>query len=213
MSLAICESNVYWTVHHCNSWRMKDQNTSHQTTTTHRKFTLTLNHPSLQKKTTDVVIQQHSRKLLMMDILMSETCWAHKKWNKIANDIKLVFQSSILFTYLLYLDMSSCSFESLRQFSMYNRLHSCLNSCNSISETYTLCESLQEHTFPRLAQCIPERSWKLSTKQHFKSKFKIRSNWRIWYWYIHAYRLVKVIWWGILWYALLTLWAGIAQSI
>ena len=29
---------------------------------------------SLQNKTTDVVIQQHSRKLLMMDILMSETC-------------------------------------------------------------------------------------------------------------------------------------------
>ena len=45
-------------------------------------------------KTTDVVIQQHSRKLLMMDILMSETCWAHKKWNKIASDIKLVFHSS-----------------------------------------------------------------------------------------------------------------------
>ena len=37
---------------------------------------------------------QHSRKLLMMDILMSETCWAHKKWNKIASDIKLVFHSS-----------------------------------------------------------------------------------------------------------------------
>ena len=32
--------------------------------------------------------------LLMMDILMSETCWAHKKWNKIASDIKLVFHSS-----------------------------------------------------------------------------------------------------------------------
>ena len=43
------------------------------------KFTLTLNHPSLQNKTTDVVMQQHSRKLLMMDILMSETCWTHKK--------------------------------------------------------------------------------------------------------------------------------------
>ena len=27
-----------------------------------------------KNKTTDVVIQQHSRKLLMMDILMSETC-------------------------------------------------------------------------------------------------------------------------------------------
>ena len=34
-------------------------------------------------------------RLLMMDILMSETCWAHKKWNKIASDIKLVFYSSI----------------------------------------------------------------------------------------------------------------------
>ena len=31
-----------------------------------------------ENKTTDVVIQQHSRKLLMMDILMSETCRAHK---------------------------------------------------------------------------------------------------------------------------------------
>ena len=31
--------------------------------------------PSLQNKMTDVVIQQHSRKLLMMDILMSETCF------------------------------------------------------------------------------------------------------------------------------------------
>jgi hypothetical protein len=47
-----------------------------------------------ENKTTDVVIQQHSRKLLVMDILMSETCWAHKKWNKITSDIKLVFHSS-----------------------------------------------------------------------------------------------------------------------
>jgi len=44
--------------------------------------------------TTDVVIQQHSRKLLMIDILISEACWVHKKWNKIASDIKLVFYSS-----------------------------------------------------------------------------------------------------------------------
>ena len=55
----ICESNVYWTVHHCNSWR--------------------------------------SRKLLMMDILMSEIYWAHKKWNKMASDIKLVLHSSTLY--------------------------------------------------------------------------------------------------------------------
>ena len=32
----------------------------------------------------------------MMDILMSETCWAHKKWNKIARDIKLVLHSSTI---------------------------------------------------------------------------------------------------------------------
>jgi len=37
-----------------------------------------------------------SRKLLMIDILMSETCWAHKKWNEIASDIKLVFYSSTI---------------------------------------------------------------------------------------------------------------------
>jgi len=42
---------------------------------------------------TDVVIEQHSRKLLMMDILMSETCWVNMKWNKIASDIKLIFYS------------------------------------------------------------------------------------------------------------------------
>ena len=51
-----------------------------------------------ENKTTDVVIHQHSRKLLKMDILMSETCWAHKKWNKIASDIKLVFRSSTIAT-------------------------------------------------------------------------------------------------------------------
>ena len=49
-----------------------------------------------KNNTTNVVNQQNSRKLLMMDILMSETCWAHKKWNKIASDIKLVFYSSTI---------------------------------------------------------------------------------------------------------------------
>jgi len=36
------------------------------------------------------------RKLLMMDILMSETCRAHKKWNKITSDINLVSYSSTI---------------------------------------------------------------------------------------------------------------------
>jgi len=49
-----------------------------------------------ENTTTNAVIQQHSRKLLMMDILMSETCWAHKKWNKITSDIKLVSYSSTI---------------------------------------------------------------------------------------------------------------------
>ena len=49
-----------------------------------------------ENKTTNVVIHQHSRKLLKMDILMSETCWAHNKWNKIASVIKSVFHSSTI---------------------------------------------------------------------------------------------------------------------
>ena len=49
-----------------------------------------------ENNTTDVVIHQHSHKLLKMDILMSETCWAHNKWNKILSDIKLVFHSSTI---------------------------------------------------------------------------------------------------------------------
>ena len=47
-----------------------------------------------ENKTTSIVIQQNSHKLLMKDTLMSETYWVHKKWNKIASDIKLVFYSS-----------------------------------------------------------------------------------------------------------------------
>jgi len=60
-------------------------NLPHRTSKTHRT----------KNNTTYVVIKQNSRKLLMMDILMSETFWAHKKWNKIASDIKLVFHSIV----------------------------------------------------------------------------------------------------------------------
>ena len=59
-------------------------NQPHRNTNTHRT----------KNNTTNVVIQQNSRKFLMMDILMSETCTAHKTWNKITSDIKLVFYSS-----------------------------------------------------------------------------------------------------------------------
>ena len=60
------------------------RNQPHRNSNTHRT----------KNNTTNVVIQQNSRKLLVMDILMSETCWAHKKRNKIASDLKLVFYSS-----------------------------------------------------------------------------------------------------------------------
>ena len=67
-------------------------NTDTTPTQPHRKS----NTHRTKNKTTNVVIQQHSRKLLMMDISMSETCWVYKKWNKIASDIKLVFYSSAI---------------------------------------------------------------------------------------------------------------------
>jgi len=75
-------------VHHCNSCASAC-NTATTPTQPHRKS----NTHRTKENTTSVVIQPNSRKLLLMDILMFETCWAHKKWNKIPNDIKLVFYS------------------------------------------------------------------------------------------------------------------------
>jgi len=87
------------------SWRIKDQldvtwvvsvlqAAACNTDTTQTQQHQISNTQRTENKITDVVIQQHSRELLMMDILMSETCWVLKKWNKIASDIKLVFYSS-----------------------------------------------------------------------------------------------------------------------
>ena len=70
----------------CNTGTGTTQTQPHQISNTQRT----------ENKKTDVVIQQHSRKLLMMDILISETGWVHKKWNKIASDVKLVFYSSTI---------------------------------------------------------------------------------------------------------------------
>jgi len=56
-------------------WSLQHGYHSNPTTPKHQRT-------SNQEHTTNVVIQQNSRKLLMMDILMSETFWAHKKWNK-----------------------------------------------------------------------------------------------------------------------------------
>jgi len=108
------ESYVYSTVHHCDSWRIKDQlailfhflcaqHVSDINISITRSLLLFCSITTLvvvllfrtKNNTTNVVIQQNSRKLLMIDILMSETYWAHKKWNKIASDIRLVFYFSI----------------------------------------------------------------------------------------------------------------------
>jgi len=75
-----------------SAWSNADTtpNHSHQNSNTHRT----------KSNTTSVVIQQNSRKLLIMDILIFETYWAHKKWNKITSDIKLVFYSSKCVTFV-----------------------------------------------------------------------------------------------------------------
>ena len=76
----------------CCSLGVKACNTDTTPTQPHRNT----NTHQTKKNMTNVVIQQNSHKLLMMDILMSKTCCAHKKWNKIASDIKLVFYSSTI---------------------------------------------------------------------------------------------------------------------
>ena len=77
----------------CDCWRTSCASACNMGTTQIQPPQIS-NTQRTENKTTDVENQQHSRKLLMMDISMSETCWAHKKWNIIASDIKLVFYSS-----------------------------------------------------------------------------------------------------------------------
>ena len=85
-----------------------------------------------KNNTTNVVIQQNCRKFLMMDILMSETCWAHKTWNKIASDIKLVFYSStitmmhgpinirwLIYTYDCFLSVQHCVVLHVRSVNVF----------------------------------------------------------------------------------------------
>jgi len=100
---AACNTDTTPTQHNCASACNTDTtptqhncalacNTDTTPTQPHRNF----NTRRTKNNTTNVVLQQNSRKLRMMAILMSETCWAHKKWNKIASDIKLVFYSSTI---------------------------------------------------------------------------------------------------------------------
>jgi hypothetical protein len=88
-----------------------------------------------------VVIQQHSRKLLMMDILMSETFWVHK-WNKIASDIKLVFYSSAVHHHFKQL----CLYWTVNSVYLFNLTvvyKSVRNSFKYIPFKFTKLESLK----------------------------------------------------------------------
>ena len=63
-----------------------------------------------RNKTTDVPIQQQSRKFPMMDIFITETRWVHKKWNKIENYINLVLYSTSTWMRLVFkYDHTDCS--------------------------------------------------------------------------------------------------------
>jgi hypothetical protein len=134
----LTDTYVYWTVHHCGSWIIKDQldvtcyfyflctqhvsdinipiirslrlccwittlvvlslfrcvleiwcgwvwvvpvlqASAYNTDTTQIQPHQISNTQRNKNKTTNVVIKQHRSKLLMMGILMSETCWVHKK--------------------------------------------------------------------------------------------------------------------------------------
>jgi len=88
-----------------------------------------------KNNTTNVVIQQNNRKLLMMDIFMSETYWAHEKWNKIPIDIKLVFFTSTNF--LKYAKVTSPS-SLLPPFQISNELYSWLVISNGLTISHTI---------------------------------------------------------------------------
>ena len=103
----LCGCNRYWTTQEilwqidcywypaCCGWKWQRFTLRTHPVSSKRQINANQGH-STHNNLTSVVIQQNSRKLLLMDILMSETCWAHKKWKKVASDIKLVFYSSTI---------------------------------------------------------------------------------------------------------------------
>ena len=90
--VSMCVGVSVWLVGVVSVWQAQACNTDTTPTKPHRNS----NTHRTKNNTTNVIIQQNSRKLLMMDILMSETCWAHNKCNKIASDDKLVFYPSTI---------------------------------------------------------------------------------------------------------------------
>ena len=79
---------VYWTVYHCDIWRIITNKTKQWSCATAASLHTKLGepHPNFntqqsKNNTANGLVQQHSRKLLKVDILMLETCWlSKKKW-------------------------------------------------------------------------------------------------------------------------------------
>jgi len=121
---------------------------------------------------TNVVIQQNSRKLLIMDILLSETCWAHKKWNK-TSDIKLVFCSSrhrIVTSYAAYTGWGTI-YHVIRTWSTQfrnmdttrNKMSICTLPC-LIYLTYVISRDIRISGFMNIGLCTLHLIFQMWTK-------------------------------------------------
>ena len=102
---------------------------------------------STENKTNDGVIHQQSRRPLKMDILMSETCWAHNNWNKITSDIKLVFHSSTI---------------RKKRLSIIVVIRLSTFGCPGLSFPHTLRRTLVPSSGPRLHFCFANHALLIS---------------------------------------------------
>ena len=156
-----------------------------------------------ENKTTDVVIHQHSRRLLKMDILMSEACWAHNNWNKITSDIKLVFHSSTnaMMHFAINIRFVFCCDGRQPCWTTKNAVELQLVASRLNSKFF---ENLEENS---ARECVTAASWRViivgavcttffSTLKHelhvpwMPCRF-ILHNLYVWYWYWHLFIFQK----------------------
>jgi len=138
-----------------NGIRVAGFSLQHRNSNTHRT----------KNNTTNVVIQQNSRKLLMMDILIPETCWAHKKWNKIASDIKLVFYSSTI--KMMHGPIN------IRYLMLFFRFRN--NSHHYFTQFYpTVCYERSLHIFIAFREAMPTLWWLMWTNSRNMWQYYIK---------------------------------------
>jgi len=147
-----CNTNAYHK-HYYNFFSACNTDTT--PTQPHRNF----NTHRTKNNTTNVVIQQNSRKLLMMDILISKKCWAHKKWNEIASDFKLVFCSSLILQQplLTLFAINAAKFHTVNCYILF-KYKIYLISWNSVTVKITVC-SIRIRSFMNIIQF--KTSWQI----------------------------------------------------